>query len=203
MYRDARPLRPIFSIAAALFGLLASAAGSGVIAPVSPTSFIPGKAFDRFVVIWLENTVILPAVRGIFAEKYNRITALLYRTAIFKRWRKKALSSNDITVTTPIFLSSQRLISSPTALTHPSQPNYVASVGGDYFGLNMDTPINIPRYFLIIGRLKRVSVMFPQSSISWRRRAWRGGRISRACPTRDTLPKRGTTTCITGNTTPW
>lgn len=109
MYRGARTLRPIFSIAAALFGLLASAAGSGVIAPVSPTSFIPGKAFDRFVIIWLENTVILPVVRGIFTEKYNRITTLLCRTAIFKCWHKKALSSNDITVTTPIFLSSQGL----------------------------------------------------------------------------------------------
>jgi hypothetical protein len=29
-------------------------------------------------------------------------------------------------------------------LTHPSQPNYVASVGGDYFGLNHDGFVKIP-----------------------------------------------------------
>lgn len=29
-------------------------------------------------------------------------------------------------------------------LTHPSQPNYVASVGGDYFGLNHDEFVQVP-----------------------------------------------------------
>ena len=29
-------------------------------------------------------------------------------------------------------------------LSHPSQPNYIASAGGDYFGLNHDNLINIP-----------------------------------------------------------
>jgi len=64
----ARKLTSIFSIAAALFGHLAYAASSGVIAPLSPTSFIPGKAFDRFVIIWLENTVIFLIVRGIWTN---------------------------------------------------------------------------------------------------------------------------------------
>lgn len=31
-------------------------------------------------------------------------------------------------------------------MTHPSQPNHIASVGGDYFGLNDDSPVNTPRY---------------------------------------------------------
>lgn len=30
-------------------------------------------------------------------------------------------------------------------LTHPSQPNYVASVGGDYFGLNSDSFVRVPQ----------------------------------------------------------
>lgn len=30
------------------------------------------------------------------------------------------------------------------AQTHNSQANYVASVGGDYFGLNHDEPVEIP-----------------------------------------------------------
>jgi acid phosphatase len=30
------------------------------------------------------------------------------------------------------------------AHTHPSQPNYIASVGGDYFGLNHDEFVQLP-----------------------------------------------------------
>jgi Phosphoesterase family len=30
------------------------------------------------------------------------------------------------------------------ALTHPSEPNYVASVGGDFFGMGDDNLYNIP-----------------------------------------------------------
>jgi acid phosphatase len=30
-------------------------------------------------------------------------------------------------------------------LTHPSQPNYIASIGGDYFGLNHDGFVTIPQ----------------------------------------------------------
>ena len=66
MYICTRTLTSIFSIAAALFGQLAYAASGGVIAPLSPTSFVTGKAFDRFVVIWLENTVISPIIRDIW-----------------------------------------------------------------------------------------------------------------------------------------
>ena len=30
------------------------------------------------------------------------------------------------------------------ALTHPSQPNYLAAVAGDYFGLDHDGPVRVP-----------------------------------------------------------
>ena len=36
------------------------------------------------------------------------------------------------------------LLTNYFGLTHPSQPNYVASVGGDYFGLDNDGMVTIP-----------------------------------------------------------
>lgn len=30
------------------------------------------------------------------------------------------------------------------AQTHPSQPNYIAAIGGDYFGMNHDDHVRIP-----------------------------------------------------------
>jgi len=36
------------------------------------------------------------------------------------------------------------LLSSSFALTHPSEPNYVASIGGDFFGMSDDNLYNIP-----------------------------------------------------------
>jgi hypothetical protein len=41
-----------------LLGPLVTAQGNGVpVNPVSPTSLVPGHVFNRYVVIWLENTV--------------------------------------------------------------------------------------------------------------------------------------------------
>ncbi len=97
-----------------------------------------------------------------------------------------------------------KLISSREALTHPSQPNYIASVGGDYFGLNVDSPVNIPRYdvFNISSQAEPCAAMSLPSLICWRTRAFRGGPISRVCLTRDILLKRGIN-YITENTIPW
>ena len=36
------------------------------------------------------------------------------------------------------------LLTNYFAVTHPSEPNYVASVGGDYFGIDNDNLNNIP-----------------------------------------------------------
>ncbi|CAG89960.1 DEHA2F27346p [Debaryomyces hansenii CBS767] len=75
------------------------------------SSSIAGKLFDRFVVIWLENT----------NEKTASADADL-------RW----LAERGITLT------------NYWALTHPSEPNYIASVSGDTFGLDKDSFITIP-----------------------------------------------------------
>ncbi|KAK4545484.1 hypothetical protein LTR36_002834 [Oleoguttula mirabilis] len=76
-------------------------------APTSkqPKHYVPGKSFDRFITIWLENTdfdkaasdpnLAWLATKGITLENYYGVT-------------------------------------------HPSEPNYVASVGGDNFGMDND-----------------------------------------------------------------
>lgn len=45
-----------------LVGTLVVGGSNGVpVNPASPTSSVAGNAFDRYVVIWLENTVHLPS----------------------------------------------------------------------------------------------------------------------------------------------
>ncbi|CCH44654.1 putative acid phosphatase [Wickerhamomyces ciferrii] len=75
------------------------------------TSNVSGKAFNRYVVIWLENTNFDKAAENSDME-----------------W----LSKEGIT------------LDNYWGLTHPSEPNYLASVGGDYFGLDNDGFISLP-----------------------------------------------------------
>jgi acid phosphatase len=49
------------------------------------------------------------------------------------------------------------------AHTHPSQPNYIASIGGDYFGLNHDDWVRIPSNVSTIVDL-----------LDWRGLSWKG-----------------------------
>ncbi|GMM45657.1 hypothetical protein DAPK24_022320 [Pichia kluyveri] len=76
------------------------------------TSDIKGKKFDRFVVIWLENTDFDQA-----AEQPDMA------------W----VASHGITLT------------NYWAVTHPSEPNYMSSVGGDYFALDDDRFTSLPK----------------------------------------------------------
>jgi acid phosphatase len=46
--------------------------------------------------------------------------------------------------------------------THPSQPNYIASVGGDYFGMNHDDYITIPR------NVSTIVELFDTRNIEWK-----------------------------------
>jgi acid phosphatase len=48
------------------------------------------------------------------------------------------------------------------AHTHPSQPNYLASVAGDYFGLNHDGLVRIPQ------NVSTVVDLFDTKDIDWR-----------------------------------
>ncbi|KAF8845480.1 hypothetical protein BDN67DRAFT_460873 [Paxillus ammoniavirescens] len=75
------------------------------------TPNVPGKVFDRFIQIWLENTD--------FAQAAGQ--------AVFKN-----LSSQGIT------------LSSYYGVTHPSEPNYIAASGGDFWGLSSDNLVDVP-----------------------------------------------------------
>ncbi|RMZ78141.1 hypothetical protein DV738_g4019, partial [Chaetothyriales sp. CBS 135597] len=94
----------------------------------SPTSHVPGKVFDRFVVIWLENTDYTLA-----AADPNLA------------W----LASKGIT------------LSNYFAVTHPSEPNYVAAVSGDNYGIDNDDFIQIP------ANVSSVVDLLADKGISW------------------------------------
>ncbi len=75
------------------------------------TSNVAGKVFNRFVVIWLENTNF-----------------------------DKAAENSDME-----WLAAQGItLDNYWAITHPSEPNYMAAVGGDYFALDDDRFISLP-----------------------------------------------------------
>ncbi|KAF9880653.1 phosphoesterase [Colletotrichum karsti] len=86
-------------------GTAAVAAAAATAKTSSPTSKVKGKAFDRFVVIWNENTDY---------EKARGDANLSW------------LASKGI------------LLENNFAVTHPSEPNYFASVCGDYLGMQND-----------------------------------------------------------------
>ena len=89
---------------------------------------MPGKVFDRFIQIWLENTD--------FSQAHS--------TPVFQN-----LSAQGI------------LLSSYYGVTHPSQPNYVASVGGDFFGLADDDLTYIPN------NMSTIIDLLDAEGISW------------------------------------
>ncbi|ONH67792.1 putative acid phosphatase [Cyberlindnera fabianii] len=76
------------------------------------TSNVEGSAFNRFVVIWLENTDFDKA-----AESDGLHWLAQYGVTLTNYW----------------------------AVTHPSEPNYAASVGGDYFGMGDDNFNRFPK----------------------------------------------------------
>ncbi|KAI0884523.1 putative acid phosphatase Pho610 [Annulohypoxylon maeteangense] len=92
-------------------------------------AIVPGKAFDRFISIWLEN------------QDFGKVVA------------------------DPDFADLKRFGILQTryyAQTHPSQPNYIAAVGGDYFGLDHDEFVRIP------SNVSTVVDLFDEKRISWR-----------------------------------
>ncbi|KAI9697491.1 MAG: hypothetical protein M1820_007826 [Bogoriella megaspora] len=93
-----------------------------------PTSDIEGSAFQRFVVIWLENT------------DYD-----------------KAAGDPNLA-----WLAKQGItLSNYFAVTHPSEPNYVASIGGDNFGMDNDDFNQIPK------NVSTIIDLLEEKKISW------------------------------------
>ncbi|KAG8631860.1 hypothetical protein KVT40_001000 [Elsinoe batatas] len=94
----------------------------------SPTSSLKGRAFDRFVQVWLENTDYEAA-----AADPNLL------------W----LASKGIKLTNYF------------GVTHPSEPNYVASVGGDNFGMDNDN------FNKVASNVSTVIDLLEDKGISW------------------------------------
>ncbi|CZR53774.1 related to acid phosphatase Pho610 [Phialocephala subalpina] len=94
----------------------------------SPTSNVKGKAFDRYVSIWFENT------------DYDLAAA----DPNFQFFAKKGIT-----------------LSQNYAVTHPSEPNYMAAIGGDYFGLDGDPFTAVPQ------NVSSVVDLLENKGISW------------------------------------
>lgn len=88
----------------------------------SPTSNVVGKTFDRFVTIWLENT----DYSGAANDREILIPTQIRHHELTSSANLQWIASQGITLTNYL------------AITHPSQPNYVAAVGGDTHGISSD-----------------------------------------------------------------
>ncbi|KAK9388574.1 phosphoesterase family-domain-containing protein [Lipomyces mesembrius] len=119
-------LTPSFSVIEP--SLTAIEAAAATVVPDELTSTVSGKAFDRFVVIWLENTD--------YAAAFGQAD-LAY------------LSESGL------------LLTNYFAASHPSEPNYVAAVGGDYFGINSDD------FFQIPSNVSTIVDLLDTKGISW------------------------------------
>ncbi|KAI9777614.1 MAG: hypothetical protein M1839_008668 [Geoglossum umbratile] len=91
--------------------------------------YVPGKVFDRFITIWLEN------------QDFDDVS---------KNADIRSIAKSGI------------LLTSFYGLTHPSQPNYIASVGGDYFGLDHDGVVRLPT------NISTVVDLFETKGIKWK-----------------------------------
>ncbi|KAH8198530.1 hypothetical protein TruAng_007309 [Truncatella angustata] len=91
-------------------------------------AIVKGRAFDRFISIWLE----------------NQDFAKVIEDADFAELKKHGISQTRY-----------------YAQTHPSQPNYLASVAGDYFGLNHDEVVRVPK------NVSTVVDLLEDKNISW------------------------------------
>jgi acid phosphatase len=86
-------------------------------------------------------------------ERFDRIFTIWLENADYAKaaydTSLAALATNGITLT------------NYWALTHPSEPNYLASVGGDYFGLASDSFVRMPR------NVSTVVDLLESRNISW------------------------------------
>jgi hypothetical protein len=109
----------------------------------SPTSNVAGKSFSRFVTIWCENTDYDMAAGD---RKWNpRLHVLDANLSANFAW----IASQGITLTNYL------------AITHPSQPNYVAAVGGSTHGVTSDS------FTRISSSSKTIVDLLEAKGVSW------------------------------------
>ena len=109
-------------------GTAAVASAAATALTRSPTSHVAGKAFDRFAVIWLENT------------DYDMAAGDSNLAALAKQGV---------------------LLTNYNGVTHPSEPNYVASIGGETFGMDNDNFNEVP------ANISTVIDLLEDKGISW------------------------------------
>ncbi len=80
-----------------------------------------GKAFNRFVIINLENTDNTVALED---RKYSPVF-------VYARPNAKSNFTANLQALQKLGIT----LTNYNAVTHPSEPNYIAQTGGDYFGL--------------------------------------------------------------------
>ncbi|KAL7408822.1 phosphoesterase family-domain-containing protein [Mrakia frigida] len=94
--------------------------------PISPV--VKGKAFDRFIQIWLENTNYAVAASN----------------PQFQAIAKKGIT-----------------LSQYNGVTHPSEPNYIASIAGDFFGMADDD------VYFVDSNVSTVVDLLEAKNVSW------------------------------------
>ncbi|KAI0087692.1 phosphoesterase family-domain-containing protein [Irpex rosettiformis] len=95
---------------------------------LAKANVVPGKVFDRFIQIWLENT------------NYEDAAS----TKTFQSLKEQGIQ-----------------LSQYHAVTHPSEPNYAAAAGGDFWALADDNYYNIP------ANVSTVVDLLESKNISW------------------------------------
>ncbi|KAL9621672.1 MAG: hypothetical protein Q9160_003925 [Pyrenula sp. 1 TL-2023] len=105
----------------------------------SPTSHVPGQAFDRIAIIWLENTDYDKAV----GDPSSRPKQIDFGTS-FALLAQSTSSLTEILANLAYLASKGITLSNYFGVTHPSEPNYVAAIGGDNFGMDNDNFNAVP-----------------------------------------------------------
>ncbi|KAK6971692.1 phosphoesterase family-domain-containing protein [Favolaschia claudopus] len=87
-----------------------------------------GKAFNRFIQVWFENTDFATAAS----------------TPVFESLAEQGI-----------------LLTNYMAVTHPSEPNYVAAIGGDFFGMHDDNMYHVP------SNISTVVDLLEERAVTW------------------------------------
>lgn len=110
---------------------------------LSPTSSIKGKTFDRFVSIWLENQDFDIAAADRKSPSPQAPLSLTRKASL--KW----IASQGIS------------LKNYKAITHPSQPNYVAAVGGNTHWVWEDWT------FRISSSVRTIADLLEDAGVSW------------------------------------
>lgn len=115
-----------------------------------------GKAFDHILQIWFENQVSTYSFKGV--DNLYLTTKIIVSTKDF-----------DVVSKVPGFtnlLKKGILLDNFNAITHPSEPNYVAAGGGSTFGITNDDYYNIP------ASIKTIYDLLENKGLTWKVRAF-------------------------------